>query len=51
MNYVGNTVDGYIRAAERPQAVGRTINLGFGREISVGDLAHLIAELGTRLRA
>jgi NAD dependent epimerase/dehydratase len=43
LNYVSNTIDGFIRAASVPQAVGRTINIGSGREISIGDLAKLIA--------
>ena len=43
--YVANTVDGFIKAAETPDAVGRTINLGSGREISIGDLAGLIIRL------
>jgi NAD dependent epimerase/dehydratase len=45
LNYVANTVEGFIKAAESPTAVGRAINLGSGREISIGDLAHLIAHL------
>ena len=45
MNYVGNTVDGFLLAAQAPKAVGRTVNLGSGWEISIGDLAHLIARL------
>jgi NAD dependent epimerase/dehydratase len=45
MNFVGNTVDGFLLAAQAPAAVGRTVNLGSGREISIGDLAHLIARL------
>lgn len=45
MNFVGNTVDGFLLAAQAPEAVGRTANLGSGREISIGDLAHLIARL------
>lgn len=45
LNYVSNTVDGFIAAAESEAAIGRTINLGSGREISVGDLAALIARL------
>lgn len=45
LNYVGNTVDGFLKAATSPKAVGRTINLGSGREISVGDLAKLIGEI------
>ncbi len=48
LTYVSDTVDGFIRAAVSPQAVGRTINLGSGREVSIGDLAHRIAELAGR---
>lgn len=45
LNFVSNTVEGFIACAEHPEAVGRTINLGSGREISIGDLANLIASL------
>ncbi len=48
LNYVSNTVDGFVLAASAPEAVGQTINLGSGREISVGDLAQLIARLTGR---
>lgn len=44
LNFVSNTVDGFIAAAETSAAVGQTFNLGSGREISIGDLAHLIAQ-------
>lgn len=45
LNYVANTVDGFVRAATSPKAVGQTINLGSGREISIGDLAELICQI------
>ncbi len=45
LNYVANTVEGFVKAAEAPRAIGQTVNLGSGREISVGDLARKIAEL------
>lgn len=45
MNFVANTVDGFVRAAQTPAAIGQTVNLGSGREISIGDLAALIAQL------
>ncbi len=45
LNYVTNTVDGFIAAAESPNTIGRTINIGSGREISIRDLAHLIGRL------
>ncbi len=45
LNFVTNTVDGYLLAATAPAAVGQTVNLGSGREISIGDLAELIAQI------
>ncbi len=45
LNYVSNTVEGFVLAAQAPEAVGQTINLGSGREISIGDLAQLVARL------
>jgi dTDP-glucose 4,6-dehydratase len=48
MNFVSNTVAAFIRVAEVDAAIGRTIQFGSGREISIGDLAHLIAKLMAR---
>ena len=48
LNYVGNTVDGFVRAALADGALGKTINLGSNRKISIGDLAKLIASLANR---
>jgi NAD dependent epimerase/dehydratase len=45
LNFVENTVDGFIACAESSIAIGRTFNLGSGREISIGELASLIAKL------
>lgn len=45
MNYVSDTVEGFVRAAACPKAVGRTFNLGSGRETSMADLVSLIAGL------
>jgi len=45
LNYVTNTVDGFILAASKLEAIGQTINLGSGREISIGELAKLIIHL------
>jgi NAD dependent epimerase/dehydratase len=44
-NFVGDTVAGMILAAVAPDAVGRTINLGSGREISIGDLVDLVGRI------
>ena len=50
-SYVGNTVDGFLAAGEEPGAIGRTINLGSGQEISVGAAAELIAaRIGRTIR-
>ncbi|MEZ4731763.1 MAG: GDP-mannose 4,6-dehydratase [Caldilineaceae bacterium] len=43
LNYVANTVEGFLAAATAPAAIGQTINLGSNREISIGELVQLIA--------
>lgn len=45
MNYVDNTVDGFLAVASNPAAIGQVINIGSGREISIGDLARTIVQL------
>ena len=48
LNYVSDTVRGFLRAASAPAAVGGVFNLGRGEEISIGDLARLVTQiLGT----
>ncbi|MEA2167157.1 MAG: hypothetical protein QOF76_457 [Solirubrobacteraceae bacterium] len=42
LTYALDTASGFIAAGEAPGAVGQTINLGVGQEISIGDLAALI---------
>jgi dTDP-glucose 4,6-dehydratase len=44
-NYVEDTVEGFVRAAIVPDAIGKTINLGSSREISIGALAELVGRL------
>ena len=43
--FVEDTVDGFLRAGTAEAAIGQTVNLGTGREISIEDLARLIARL------
>jgi dTDP-glucose 4,6-dehydratase len=53
LNYVSDTVEGFIKAAEAEAegVEGEVINLGSGREISVGDLAELIiGKIGGKTR-
>ena len=45
MNFVLDTVEGFCLAATRDAAVGQTINLGTGEEISIGDLAKKILKM------
>ncbi len=45
LTYVSDTVEGFLSAASASGAIGKTINLGTGREISIGDLAKMIARL------
>jgi dTDP-glucose 4,6-dehydratase len=41
--YVKDTVEGFIRIADCPAAVGQVVNLGTNSEISIGDLIEKIA--------
>ncbi len=43
--YVTDTVDGFLAVAASDAAVGRTVNLASGREISIGDLAARLLRL------
>jgi dTDP-glucose 4,6-dehydratase len=36
--YVEDTVDGFLRVAQSPKSIGRVINVGSGKEVSIGDL-------------
>lgn len=44
-NYVLDTCRGMVAIAESDAAVGEVVNIGSNFEISIGDTAHLIAEL------
>lgn len=51
LNFVADTTAGFIALAECDAAVGRDVNVGAGREISVGDLAAKLIEItGTEAR-
>lgn len=43
--YVSDTVEGFVKAAEHEETIGKTINLGSNSEISIGDLASKIKGL------
>lgn len=44
-NYVKDTVSGFIAVAESDASIGEVINIGSNYEISVGDSAHMIADI------
>jgi dTDP-glucose 4,6-dehydratase len=44
-NYVADTVRGFLLNAAAEKAIGRVINLGTGKEISIGDLAKTICSV------
>ena len=43
--YVTDTVEGFIQIAESDKCIGQEINLGSGREVSIGELSEKIAAL------
>lgn len=45
LNFVADTVAGFVAAAESDAAEGEVVNLGTGREVSIGDLAKLLMEI------
>jgi dTDP-glucose 4,6-dehydratase len=45
MTYVSDTVSGFIAAAGAEAALGRTIQLGSGADVSVGELVGIVADI------
>jgi dTDP-glucose 4,6-dehydratase len=45
LTFMSDTVAGFIAAALAPAAVGRTIQLGTGHDVSIGDLVDMVAEV------
>jgi len=45
LTYVGDTVAGFLAAAEAANVFGETFNLGYGEDIQIGDLAEEIISL------
>lgn len=44
-NFVADTVAGFLALADCEAAVGRVVNVGSGREISIGDLVELLGDV------
>ncbi len=47
-NYVEDTVDGFLKLAVCDRAVGQVVNIGSGREVSIGELAEKIMDIAGR---
>lgn len=47
LTYVDDTVEGFVRVATAEGVIGEAVNLGSGREVSVGDLAGRILRLAS----
>lgn len=45
LNYVSDTVEGFIKVAESPRAIGEVINVGSGKAVSIGELAQKIVAM------
>jgi len=45
LNFVKDTVNGFIKIAECDELIGNVTNIGSGKEISIGSLADMIAKL------
>jgi NAD dependent epimerase/dehydratase len=51
LTFVKDTVQGFLRVAESDRAVGETVNVGFGRGITIGELAgRILALMGVERR-
>ena len=45
LNFVADTVEGFIKAAESPLSIGELINIGSGTAITMGELVNKIVEM------
>jgi NAD dependent epimerase/dehydratase len=45
LTFVSDTVAGFIQTAGAPAAIGQTVQLGTGHDVSVGDIVDLVGEL------
>jgi len=45
LSYVLDTVDGFIKIAESKKSMGQVINIGLGKDISIGELINMIISI------
>ncbi|EYF07001.1 GDP-mannose 4,6-dehydratase [Chondromyces apiculatus] len=48
LNYVADTVAGFLAVGSHPRAIGQTLNVGSGRAVSIGDLVEIIFQVTGR---
>ena len=42
LSYISDTVDGFMKIAESKKSIGQVINIGLGKDISIGELIKMI---------
>ena len=45
LSYVSDTVNGFIKIAESKKSIGQVINIGLGKDISIGELIKMIISI------
>lgn len=51
LTFIDDTVNGFLAAAKADNVLGETINLGFGQDIRIGDLANeVISQVGREVK-
>jgi len=45
LNYISDTVSGFIKIAEAEKSIGQVTNIGAGKDISIGELAQMILSI------
>src|SRR4030042_4010212 len=45
LSYVSDTVEGFIKIAESKKSIGQVINIGLGKDISIGELIKMIISI------
>ncbi len=45
LTYVGDTVEGFLAAARSDAAVGRTVQLGTGYDVTVGEIVEMVGDI------
>jgi dTDP-glucose 4,6-dehydratase len=45
LSYISDTVNGFIKIAESKKSIGQVINIGLGKDISIGELINMIISI------